>query len=87
MPTTRPRHQVTETPDVAHALDVAARRWPQEPQSKLLVRLVQAGGAVLEQQDNEAVRRRRAAIDCAAGKYAGVFTRGYLDQLRQDWPA
>lgn len=86
MPTTRPRHQVTETPDVAHALAVAARRWPQEPQSKLLVRLVRAGSAALEQRDSETANRRRAAIDRAGGKYAGVFTHGYLAELRQDWP-
>lgn len=86
MPTVRPRHQVTETPDVEHALDVAARRWPQEPRSKLLVRLVQAGAVVLEQQASETIGRRREAIDRAAGKYAGMFTRDYLDELRQDWP-
>lgn len=85
MPTTRPRHQITETPDVAHALDVAARRWPREPRSKLLLRLVQAGGTALEEERTEAVRNRLAAVDATSGKYADVFTDDYLAKLRQDW--
>jgi len=44
MPTARPRHQVTETPDVARALDLAAKRWPGEPRSKLLHQPVEWDG-------------------------------------------
>jgi hypothetical protein len=86
MPTTRPRYQITETPDVAHALDVAARRWPSEPRSKLLLRLLHAGGVALDQERSAAARRRLAAIDSTSGKYADVFTDDYLTELRQDWP-
>jgi hypothetical protein len=86
MPTTRHRHQVTETPDIEHALDVAARRWPHEPRSRLLVRLVQAGSVALEHEESEVTRRRRAAADRTSGKYAGVFVDGYLAELRRDWP-
>jgi len=86
MPTIRPRHQVTETPDMARALDLAARRWPDEPRSKLLIRLVQAGSHALEEGRTEDARHRLAAIDATSGKYADVFAVGYLDDLRQDWP-
>lgn len=86
MPTTRPRHQITETPAVAHALDIAARRWPTEPRSKLLLRLVHAGSAVLEQGHNETTRLRQDAIDASSGKYADAFSSDYLAELRQDWP-
>lgn len=86
MPTTRPRHQITETSDVVHALDVAARRWPQEPRSKLLLRLVQAGSTALEEERTEVARDRLAAIEATSGKYADVFTDDYLAELRQDWP-
>lgn len=86
MPTTRPRHQITETPDVAHALDIAARRWPREARSKLLLRLVQAGSTAMEQERTEVARNRLAAIDATSGKYADVFTADYLAELRQDWP-
>ena len=86
MPTTRPRYQVTETPLVAHALDVAARVWPGEPRSRLLLRLIYAGGAALEQRQGEMVSRRVEAIDASSGKYAGAFGDGYLAELRRDWP-
>jgi hypothetical protein len=62
VPTVRPRHQITETPAVARALDAAARRWPDEPRSKLLLRLVSTGGAVLEEEESKGRRSRREAI-------------------------
>jgi len=86
MPTTRPRHQVTETPDVARALDLAAQRWPNEPRSRLLIRLVEAGSDTLEKVHTESVRHRLTAIDSTSGKYADVFPDDYLAELRQDWP-
>lgn len=86
MPTARPRHQVTETPDVARALDLAARRWPNEARSRLLVRLVQAGSSALEEGHAEQAQHRLAAIDATSGKYADVFTDDYLAELREDWP-
>lgn len=86
MPTTRPRYQVTETPDVAHALDLAARRWPNEPRSKLLLRLVQAGSDALLEGRTEEARHRRAAIDATSGKYGEAFSDNYLEELHRDWP-
>lgn len=85
MPTTRRRHQVTETPAIEHALDLAARRWPNEPRTKLLMRLVQTGSEMLEREDGEETRRRRAAAERTSGKYAGVFPANYLAELRRDW--
>jgi hypothetical protein len=86
MPTTRPRYQVTETPDVAYALDLAARRWPNVPRSKLLLRLLRAGSAAIEAERNAATRSRLAAIDATSGKYADAFSDDFLAELRQDWP-
>jgi hypothetical protein len=86
VPTVKPRYQITETTAVGRALEVAARRWPGEPRSKLLVRLVQAGGDALEREDSEAARLRRDAIRVTSGKYDAVFGPCYLDELRQEWP-
>lgn len=36
MPTTRPRHPVTETDEIAEILDDAARRWPDVARAKLI---------------------------------------------------
>ena len=86
MPTTRPRHQVTETPEIARALDLAARRWPGETRSRLLIRLVEVGTSALAEGHTETARHRSAAVDATSGKYADVFTDTYLADLREDWP-
>lgn len=86
MPTTRPRYQVTETEEVAHALDAAAVKWPGEPRSRLLLRLVKAAGEALD-EENQGVRERRLkAIEESSGKYSAAFYDGYLEDLREDWP-
>lgn len=86
MPTTRPRHQITETPAVARAIDRAARRWPGESRSKLLLLLVDAGDAALGSAVDLATRQRREAIKASSGKYADAFSVDYLADLRLDWP-
>lgn len=86
MPTARPRHQITETPEVARALELAARRWPRESRSKLLLRLLRTGCAALERERSEASHDRLEAIDASSGKYADAFDENYLTELRQDWP-
>ena len=87
MPTARCRYQVTETESVARALDLAARRWPGEPRSKLLLRLVDVGAATLDKEDVQAENRYRDAITASSGKYADAFGPDYLTDLRRDWPA
>ncbi len=86
MPTTRPRYQVTETPEVAAALDLAAREWPGEPRSRLLVRLVALGRTTLLDTRAKADRARLDAIEETRGKYSDAFPPGYLKELREDWP-
>jgi len=87
VPTTRPRYQVTETPTIARALDRAAKRWPGEPRSRLLVRLVEAGGDMLESDENTDKQAHRAAVLASAGRYPEAFGPNYLAELRADWPA
>ncbi len=86
VPTTRPRYQVTETPSVARALDLAAGRWPDEPRSKLLVRLIEAGGAFLEDDGRAEDSNHRAAVLRSSGRYGQAFGPDYLAELRADWP-
>ncbi|MGH3546227.1 MAG: hypothetical protein ACRDPW_09930 [Mycobacteriales bacterium] len=87
MPTTKPRHQITETPAVAHAIDVAAKQWPGESRSTLLLRLITSAGEALDRSSCDAALARQAAIDSSSGKYPAAFTAGYLAELRADWPA
>lgn len=71
---------------MARVLDIAARRWPLEPRSKLLLRLLHAGGCALEQGQSETIRSRKEAIQSSSGKYVDAFDGGHLAELRQDWP-
>jgi hypothetical protein len=78
MPGTRPRLTITETDDVAEALDAAAVRWPEvRSRQQLLLRLVEEGRRTLA---HEAIRR-------ASGAVTGVYEQRYLNGLRDDWPA
>lgn len=85
MPTTRARHQITETDEISSALDVAAQRWPDEPRSELARRLIVQGARSLEFSSVE----RALEIELALVELARLGTDyppGYLEQLRQDWP-
>lgn len=85
MPTTRPRHSITETGDIAEALADAARRWPEDAgsPSRLLLRLLRAGHEVLRREQE--AERRRAAVEATSGLLTGIYPQGYLAELRTDW--
>ncbi|HVW81787.1 MAG TPA: hypothetical protein VHB69_12695 [Mycobacteriales bacterium] len=89
MPTTRPRHVVTETDQLARALDDAARRWPEDrdSRSRLLLHLVEEGHRVVVGEADSRRRARLAAIKRTSGSLAGVYDGDYLERLREDWPA
>lgn len=87
MPTTRPRHFVTETDDLARALDEAAARWPDLSRAQVLVRLALEGHRLALQAHDERRRRRLGALRAHSGALAGVYGPNYLDELRADWPA
>ena len=62
-------------------------RWPEEPRSKLLLRLVDIGRETLEQNEQFDVEGHRAAVTASSGAYLGAFPDDYLAKLREDWPA
>lgn len=68
-------------------MDRAARRWPGEPRSKLLVRLLEVGADRLESDERAERSAHRGAVLASAGRYAEAFGPGYLADLRADWPA
>ena len=89
MPTTNRRHAVTETDDIAGALEMAARIWPDlaDKPGALLRRLILTGRDTLAHNRDTAVETRRQAINGTAGQLDGVFGPKYLRDLREDWPA
>jgi hypothetical protein len=87
MPTTRPRHFVTETPDLAKALDAAAARWPELSRPQLLVRLALEGHRAAQNEQDERRRRRLAAVAEHSGLLTGTYGPEYLSGLRDEWPS
>lgn len=89
MPTTNRRHAITETDDIASALDVAAKTWPDiaDKPGALLRRLILLGRNTLAHDQVAADDAREQAIDATAGALAGAFGPEYLHELRKDWPA
>lgn len=62
MPTSRPRHVVTESNELARALDAAATRWPGSSRARLLVQLALDRHRAAQQAHDERRRRRLAAL-------------------------
>ncbi|HEY5787065.1 MAG TPA: hypothetical protein VIT65_20055 [Microlunatus sp.] len=87
MPTTRPRHVITETDPVAAALDEAARRWPEDSQSRsrLLLRLVEEGHHAIAADSARRLAARVEAIRRTSASLSGVYGPTYLDDVRRDW--
>lgn len=87
MPTTRPRHFITETDDLAEALDAAAARWPGLSRGQLLVRLALYGHHAAQQAHDERHRRRLAAVREHSGMLTGAYEPDHLARLHEEWPA
>ncbi len=82
MPTARPRHTLTETAEIAEALDAAALQWPalRDDRGALLRRLVEAGRATLRSGDIHAL------VASAAGSATGTYPRDARANLLNEWP-
>ncbi|WP_125613645.1 hypothetical protein [Specibacter cremeus] len=89
MPTTRPRHQITETDKIARALDEASRLWPElhGNRAKLLVRLVEEGYSAVASRRHDATSARRAALAEISGALTEAYGEGYIAALHAEWPA
>ncbi|HYO01840.1 MAG TPA: hypothetical protein VET27_08110 [Mycobacterium sp.] len=88
MPTSHPRHAITETDEITDALGVARRAWPDlaDKPGALLRRLIIEGRNALTHKNTDADRASRQAIAETGGALTGVFGANCLDRLREDWP-
>jgi len=78
---------VTESDELAAALDAAGRRWPGSSRSQLVVRLAMEGHRAALLAEAQRGAARHAAIDRVSGALTGAFSDGYLERLREDWPS
>ncbi len=89
MPTSRPRHMITETDALAVALERAADLWPEDARDKgrLLRRVLSAGIESVETAQIKRLGSRRSAIEQAAGSLTGVWPADWRPAVRDEWPA
>ena len=52
-----------------------------------MLRLLREGYRTLGEIGAEAAAERREALRRTSGLLTGVYGQGYLEELRQDWPA
>jgi len=83
MPTTRPRHTITETDEIARALDDAALAWPElrGDRGALLRKLVEVGRASVHVDGGV-----HALVASAAGAATGAYPRDARAELLAEWP-
>jgi hypothetical protein len=88
MPTSRPRHTITESDELRDAIDDAAKRWPEDrgARARLLLHLAHEGHRALKAQDAAREDRRRDAVRRTSGALTGAYDQGYLERLRSEWP-
>ncbi len=78
---------MTETDELAAALDDAARRWPGLRRTELIVRLALEGQRSALRADDERRSRRLKAVRKHSGTLTGAYGPDYLKHLRDEWPA
>lgn len=88
MPTNRHRHMITETENVAQALEVAAEAWPEHRGDKgaLLKMLLATGKESLESKKQLQRIMRIQAIQEAANKFEGVWPSNWREEVQGEWP-
>jgi hypothetical protein len=79
---------ITETDQVARAIDDAAQRWPEERgnRPRLLLRLLEEGHRAVTDERQRHVQAHQDAIASTSGALTGMYGPGYLDELRAEWP-
>jgi hypothetical protein len=79
---------LTESDELATALDAAARIWPEADGNRavLLRMLIDRGASSIERSDDARRATRLAAIRQTSGALANVYRRNEASLLRDEWP-
>ena len=88
MPTTRPRHMITETDQLSVALIEAAKIWPElaDQRTLLLRKVLEVGIETIEGQAKRNAKARLAKVQKLAGSMDGVLPANWRKELAEDWP-
>ena len=89
MPTARQRHMITETEQLARALEEAATIWPEyrNKRAELLRQIIDQGSEVVHSLAEKKVQKRLNAIENISGAYTDIWPDNWREETRQEWPA
>ena len=77
---------MTETDELAAALDDAAVRWPGLSRGQLITRLALEGHRADAARQREHRHARLDALRRHSGALTGVYPPKHREALREDWP-
>ena len=88
MPTTRPRHMITETDQISQGLAQAAKQWPElaDQRTLLLRKVIEIGLQAIELDESKHAQIRIAAVEKLAGSMDGIWPSNWKKELAEDWP-
>ena len=88
MPTTRPRHMITETDELSVALGNAAKIWPDlaGQRTLLLRKVLEVGIEAIEKEASQKSQGRLVSIQKLAGSMDGIWPKNWKEELAEDWP-
>ena len=82
MPTALQRHSITETPEIAEAIDDTEAIWPGASRSDVLRHLIIRGAQAIRLD----LESRQAAIREWSGFLPGVYPQDAAQSLKDEWP-
>lgn len=80
---------ITETDDLALALDKAAGLWPEDrnKRAELLRHIIDQGSAAVHSMTEKKVQQRLAALENINGLYTDLWPENWREEMLQEWPA
>lgn len=82
MPTTLIRHSITETIEIAQAVDSGQALWPQASRADVVRHLIVLGAQTARQE----LAGREAMVESWAGFLPEAYPRAAAAQLKDEWP-
>lgn len=79
---------ITETDDLARAIDAAGARWPEAhgERAELLRKIIAEGIRSIDDEREARKRQRLAAIKELAGSMTGTWPADWHKQMVEEWP-
>lgn len=88
MPTLRQRHMITESDQLAKAIDYAAQIRPdlRDERADLLRYIIDLGIQSVDAELLAGIESRKKAIAEASGSMTGIWPENWRELMRAEWP-